>query len=261
LATVANTLICGNIAFKTETNYSKYENDFTFKIGSQCFEKPVVFRNNYCWGNRTWNQQCGPNKSDGNIGDAVVIWGWATNIIIYNNFIDNSINGISGISLKTDEFFSFTKDYHWNIYNNFISNIITSDNSNIPHNSKDNRSAGFLWPGHYTLGNSLFLHNNTFYSVEDPTVIEDYAGNCPQPCNCIEPNFIPNYWGGVQTNTDFLTRINDVCPIWSNYLNSPTPNLYDPLLNYNFQPPSKAYLTFRSSFINEPNFCCCSSLF
>lgn len=252
LASVSNTLICGNISFKTPDKYGKYEDDFTFKIGSQCNLKPVYIFENYCWGNRTWNQSCGSNKSDGNIGDAIVIWGWASNLLIYNNYIDNCINGISGISLKTDKFFSNAKQYYWNIHDNCFSNIITG--SGFQYSASDYRSAGFLWPGRYTIGTSLYLQNNTFINVEDPTVIEDISSDCPPPNLQLEPNFNPNFWGGIQTNLNFLSRINNNCPVWPNY----TPIQYDEYLNKNFNPPSKSFFNFRTKFINDPNINCCN---
>jgi hypothetical protein len=134
------------------------------------------------------------------------------------------------------------------------------------HNPKVNRSGGFLWPGRYTKGNNLFLTGNTFFSVEDPTVIEDNSSSCPASCNCpppqnppcfcIEPNFFPNEWGGVQTNPEFITRKNDACYIWDVYLNSPVQ--YDPNVTYSFNPPPKSFFTFRTTFANQPNFCCCN---
>lgn len=182
-AGIDGSVICGNKSFRSDHSYSKYENHYTFKIGSQNELNPVILKYNYCEKACPIGESfCGGNGI-GSSGQGLDLQRFTRNVIVFNNVFNNLNYGIQGKGLY-GTYCVDLDNLNWNLY--FIENYFDCIQPCSINGVLTTGGAGINLPI-YCLQNTHIVEN-CFINCYQPIYIEDYWCEPPNQ-NYPLPNF------------------------------------------------------------------------
>ena len=179
LSGIDGSIFCGNLSYRSQQRYKKFENHFTLKIGSQNSLDPVIFKYNYCELACPIIDQAISNCPDmsgiGGAGMGLDIERYSRNIIVYKNEFRNMNVGIQGLGLYPYGCQPNADNQNWDLF--ILNNIFNCIQPCEQSFGILNPGVGILFPI-YRLELTR-IKNNCFLSTKNPVVIYDALCNSP----------------------------------------------------------------------------------